>query len=67
MPTDWELLHRCLEGKGPWSEDRIHSAPAASRSPEGDGYRERRRAGRGDAISPSTLGDVRIDVAEVFA
>jgi Uma2 family endonuclease len=40
---------------------------AVYRSPEGDGYRERLRAGRGDAISPSTLGDVHIDVAELFA
>lgn len=39
----------------------------AYRSPEGDGYRERRRAGRGDVIGPAALGDVRIDVAEGFA
>jgi hypothetical protein len=45
----------------------VRPASACIRSPEGDGYRDRRRAGRDDVISPATLDDVRIDVAEVFA
>jgi Uma2 family endonuclease len=37
------------------------------RSPEGDGYRERRRAGRGETIAPAAFADVSIDVDDVFA
>jgi Uma2 family endonuclease len=37
------------------------------RSPEGDGYRERRRAGRGETVTSAAFVDVRIDVDEVFA
>jgi Uma2 family endonuclease len=37
------------------------------RSPEGDGYRERRRAGRGETIAPAAFADVSIDVGDVFA
>ena len=37
------------------------------RSPEGDGYRERRRAGLGERIAPAAFADVSIDVDEVFA
>ena len=37
------------------------------RSPEGDGYRERRRAGRGDVVTPAAFPDVAISVADVFA
>jgi Uma2 family endonuclease len=35
------------------------------RSPEGDGYRERRRAASGETVSPAAFPDV--DVADVFA
>jgi hypothetical protein len=37
------------------------------RSPEGDGYRERRRAGLGERVAPTAFADVSIDVDEVFA
>lgn len=37
------------------------------RSPGGDAYRERRRAGVGERIAPAAFGDVVIEVAEVFA
>ena len=37
------------------------------RSPEGEGYRERRRAGRGETVAPAAFADVSIDVDEVFA
>ena len=37
------------------------------RSPEGDGYRERRRAGLGERVTPAAFADVSIDVDEVFA
>jgi Uma2 family endonuclease len=37
------------------------------RSPEGDGYRERRRAGLGERVAPAAFADVSIDVDEVFA
>jgi Uma2 family endonuclease len=37
------------------------------RSPEGDGYREHHRAGRGEHISPAAFADVRIGVDDVFA
>jgi Uma2 family endonuclease len=48
-----------VSGDGEWIE--------VYRSPEGDGYRERRRATRGDHISPAAFGDIRIDVGDVFA
>ena len=37
------------------------------RSPEGDGYRERRRPGLGERVTPAAFADVGIDVDEVFA
>jgi Uma2 family endonuclease len=37
------------------------------RFPEGDGYRERHRAGRGERISPAAFADVIVTVDEVFA
>ncbi len=37
------------------------------RSPEGEGYRERRRAGCGETVTPAAFADVSIDVDEVFA
>lgn len=37
------------------------------RAPEGDGYRERRRAGLGESLAPLAFADVSIDVSEVFA
>lgn len=37
------------------------------RSPEGEGYRDRRRAGRGESVAPAAFADVRIDVDDVFA
>lgn len=37
------------------------------RSPEGDGYRERRRAGVGERIAPAAFADVVVDVGGVFA
>jgi Uma2 family endonuclease len=37
------------------------------RSPERDGYRERRRAGRGETVSPSAFPDVAVGVDDVFA
>jgi len=37
------------------------------RSPEGDGYRERRRASLGERVAPAAFADVSIDVDEVFA
>jgi Uma2 family endonuclease len=37
------------------------------RSPEGDGYRDRLRAGVGERIAPADFADVTIDVGEVFA
>jgi Uma2 family endonuclease len=37
------------------------------RSPEGDGYREHRRAGLGERIAPAAFADVSVDVGEVFA
>jgi Uma2 family endonuclease len=37
------------------------------RSPEGEGYRERRRAGRGEAITPAAFPDVTVSVDDVFA
>ena len=44
---------------GEWIEDY--------RSPEGDCYRERRRAGIGERSAPAVFADVSIDVGEVFA
>ena len=37
------------------------------RGPEGNGYRERRRAGRDESIAPLAFPDVTIAVADVFA
>jgi Uma2 family endonuclease len=37
------------------------------RAPEGDGYRERRRAERGESVAPLAFPDVVISVADVFA
>jgi Uma2 family endonuclease len=37
------------------------------RSPEGEGYRERRRAGLGERVAPAAFADVSIDVGDVFA
>jgi Uma2 family endonuclease len=37
------------------------------RSPEGPGYRERRRAGAGETVSPLAFPDVVVPVADVFA
>ena len=37
------------------------------RSPEGDGYRERSRAGRGETVAPAAFAGVSVDVDEVFA
>lgn len=37
------------------------------RAPEGDAYRDVRRAGAGEAIAPAAFADVTIDVGEVFA
>jgi Uma2 family endonuclease len=37
------------------------------RSPEGDGYRDRRRVGVGERIAPADFADVTIAVGEVFA
>jgi Uma2 family endonuclease len=34
------------------------------RSPERDGYRERRRAGLGERVAPAAFADVSIDVDE---
>jgi Uma2 family endonuclease len=37
------------------------------RSPEGDGYREHRRAGVGETVTPARFPDVVVTVADVFA
>jgi Uma2 family endonuclease len=37
------------------------------RSPEGDGYRERRRAASGETVSPAAFPDVDVAVTDVFA
>jgi hypothetical protein len=37
------------------------------RAPERDGYRERRRAGRGERVTPAAFADVGLDVGDVFA
>lgn len=37
------------------------------RSPEGDDYRERRRVGVGERVTPADFADVTIEVGEVFA
>jgi Uma2 family endonuclease len=39
----------------------------AYRSAEGEGYRERRRAGRGEHIAPAAFPDLAISVDDVFA
>jgi Uma2 family endonuclease len=37
------------------------------RTPEGEGYRERRRAGRGETVAPAAFPDVIVRVDDVFA
>jgi Uma2 family endonuclease len=50
-----------------WIVDVAGEAIEVHRAPEGDGYRERARAGRGERIAPVAFPDLTIAVADVFA
>jgi Uma2 family endonuclease len=50
-----------------WIVDVVGGAIESYRSPEGETYRERRRAGRGERLAPAAFPDVVISVDDVFA
>jgi Uma2 family endonuclease len=50
-----------------WIVDVAGEAIEVYRAPEGDGYRELRRIGRGESITPAAFPDVAIGVDDVFA
>ena len=50
-----------------WIVDVAGGAIVSYRSPEDDGYRERRRVGRGEGLAPAAFTDVVVSVDDVFA
>jgi Uma2 family endonuclease len=50
-----------------WIVDVVGQAVEVYRSPEGDGYRERRRIGRGESVTPAAVPDVAIAVDDIFS
>jgi Uma2 family endonuclease len=50
-----------------WIVDVAGGALEVYRSPEGDSYRERRRAGRGESITPAAFPDIVVRLDDVFA
>ena len=50
-----------------WIVDVVGGAIESYRSPEGETYREPRRAGRGESLAPAAFPDVVISVDDVFA
>jgi Uma2 family endonuclease len=50
-----------------WIVDVAGGAIERYRSPEGETYRERRRAGRGESLAPAAFPDVVMSVDDVFA
>jgi Uma2 family endonuclease len=50
-----------------WIVDVVGGGIDVYRGPEADGYRERRRAGRGESVAPAAFSDVVVQVDDVFA